>query len=185
MLHIFTEIVLPYEASDLTDWSSGRRERWLTGEAPAHVANQPNYHFGEYFVLAEYAKRGWTGHRFYALGEWEPNNPKLSAGRADIDKFFSKDLLAKFRRARVECGRADGKGEPDVFLVADNGQTLFLEVKKQQDKVSGAQLECMAQIKGILGSEVGIVYLRETTQTYKAKCYELDLTTFIGKKVDD
>ena len=184
MLHTVTETVLSYEAADFTEWSSGRRERWVTGEVPAHVSNQPTYHFGEYFVLADYAKRGWAGHRFYALGDWEPRNPKLVAGRADVARCFPKNLLARFRRARVECGRATGAGEPDLFLFAAHGQTLFLEVKMKSDRVSGAQLECLVQIRGILRSEIGIVYLRETRQSYKPKRYELDLSTFSGKRVD-
>jgi hypothetical protein len=38
--------------------------------------------------------------------------------------------------------------------------------------------------KQTLGAEFGIVYLRETTQIYKPKRYEPDLSTFSGKRVD-
>ena len=174
MLFVINEIVLEYHASDLLDWKSGKREKWLEGISPAHVANQPSYHFGEYFVIAHYAKLGWQGYRFYALGDWEPNSPKLKEGREALARTFDSGKLAEFRRAREACGRIDGKGEPDVFLVHPEHGALFLEVKKGQDRISPEQLECLAQIRGILGANVGVVYLSEDGVPHTPRKYELE-----------
>lgn len=183
MFHIIEEVTLEYLPSDLSEWKDGRREKWLTGEVHTHVSNQPAYHFGEYYVLAHYAKFGWQGHRFYALGDWEPRNQKLVDGRNAIAQCFDRDKLNDFRRRRVECGRADGKGEPDLFLHHPNGSTLFLEVKKGSDRVSLEQLECLAQIRAILHADVGIVYLVEADVPYRPKRYELDLQRSVGKAI--
>jgi hypothetical protein len=176
MLNFIDETVLVYHPSDLADWKAGRREKWLNGCLPAHVLNQPTYHFGEYFVLADYSKDGWKGHRFYALGDWEPTNPKLQEGRDAIERCFEKEKLDEFRRKRVECGRSDGKGEPDLFLHHPNGGSLFLEVKKERDQVSREQLECLGQIRGILHADIGIVYLAKAGVPYRPKRYELDVS---------
>ncbi len=173
MLFVIKEIVLEYQASDLSDWKSGNRDKWLEGIAPAHVANQPSYHFGEYFVIAHYAQLGWQGYRFHALGDWEPNNPKFREAREALARAFAPGKLAEFRHAREACGRIDGKGEPDVFLVHPEHGALFLEVKKGQDRTSPEQLECLAQIRGILGANVGVVYLAEAGVPHTPRIYEL------------
>ena len=85
-----------------------------------------------------------------------------------------------FVDGRVDCGRADGKGEPDLFLHHPDGRLLFLEVKKGRDRVSQEQLECLAQIHGILHADVGIVYLAEAGLHYRPKTYDLDLHGFSG-----
>lgn len=185
MKHIIQETIIRYRAEDLADWKVGKKEAWLSGPLPTHVANQPKYHFGEYYVLSHFKAARWSGHRFYALGTWEPTNEKIAAGRADIAKCFSHERLSAFRQARTQIGRSDGKGESDLFLFMDQGQTLFLEVKKGGDRLSEAQLQCMAQIKAILGSEVGVVYLATFGQQYKPKRFELDLTSYVGRRLDD
>lgn len=69
------------------------------------------------------------------------------------------------------------------MLFDDDGNTLFLEVNKERDKISGAQLTCLAQISSVLGAEVGIVYLREENQKYNSKKYELDLMDHSGRLI--
>ena len=174
MHFVIKEEVLKYQLSDLADWKAGKRQQWLQGTAHPHVANQPNYHFGEYFVIAHYARLGWQGHRFYALGNWEPNSQKLKDGRDALARTFEPCKLAEFRLAREACGRLDGKGEPDVFLVHPVHGALFLEVKKGRDRTSPEQLECLAQIRGILGANVGVVYLAKAGVPHTPRIYELE-----------
>ena len=184
MKHIIQETVIRYRVEDLDAWKQGTKEAWLQGPLPAHVANQPEYHFGEYYVLSHFKAAYWSGHRFYALGNWEPANEKIAAGRADIERCFSYQRLSAFRQARELSGRSDGKGEPDLFLFMDQGQTLFLEVKKGNDRLSEAQMQCLAQIKAILCAEVGVVYLATFGQNYKPKSFELDLVNHVGCRID-
>ena len=63
----------------------------------------------------------------------------------------------------------------------ENGPELFLEVKKEGDRVSAAQLECLAQIKSMLKAEIGIVYLVKHGHQHTPKTFELDFETFQGK----
>lgn len=175
------ETVIEYPGDDLAAWKIGDKKKLLEGHIPpGDVFNQPTYHFGEYFVLNYFMKARWFGYRFYALGEWEPNNPKVLEGRKKIEEIFAKQKLAEFRRQRALSGCAGGKGEPDLFLYMESGPTLFLEIKKEGDNVAPAQLTCLAQIKSILEADVGIVYLAKYGEQYKAKTYELDLETFVG-----
>ncbi|WP_338419961.1 VRR-NUC domain-containing protein [Vibrio furnissii] len=66
-------------------------------------------------------------------------------------------------------------GEPDLFLYKDDGSVLFVEVKKQSDRLSPSQLVCLAQIKSILNCDVGVAYLAEEKQVYQPKTYELNI----------
>ncbi len=156
MQHI-PQIDLSYTIQDFDAWKSGSRDRWAPDPLPDHVVNQASYHFAEYFVLAYFRTRGWQGHRFYALGDWEPDNPKLAAGRADIDRLFSAEKLNQFKALRASVGRSKGTGEPDLFLFRDDGTTMFIEVKKDQDTLKPEQIECLQQIHSVLGSDVKVV----------------------------
>ena len=156
MLNI-PQIDLSYTSQDFDTWKSGCRDRWAPGPLPDHVVNQTNFHFAEYFVLAYFRARGWHGHRFYALGDWEPDNPKLAAGRADIERLFPAEKLKQFKALRISAGRSRGTGEPDLFLFRDDGSTMFIEVKKDQDTLKPEQIECLQQIHSVLSSEVKVV----------------------------
>lgn len=161
MSHNLPLVKLTYAKADYDAWTSGTRDKWVSDAVPEHVVNQPTYHFAEYFVLAYFKACGWEGHRFYALGDWEPTNPKLAAGRADIKRFFTAQKLKAFNDARSLVGRSDGKGEPDLFLFRNDGRTMFIEVKKDRDTLAPEQVECLQQIHSILGSEVCVVNLKQ------------------------
>ena len=74
---------------------------------------------------------------------------------------FSDEKLKAFKTIRALAGRADGKGEPDLFLFRDDGSTMFIEVKRDRDVLSVEQVECLQQIHALLGSVVMVVYLRK------------------------
>lgn len=179
-----TETVIEYHPDELSAWKSGKKDKW-TGSEVLHsqLLNQPTSHFGEYFVLSYFKKARWSGYAFYAIGDWEPTNSKLSDGRAKIAERFSSDQLSEFRRKRSQAGFASGKGEPDLFLYMESGPNLFLEVKKETDRVSTAQLNCLATIKSVLAADIGIVYLVKFGRSYTPKTYELDLHTLTGRRV--
>jgi len=184
MHYLIDESTFEYEPRDYEAWSSGAKEKWLTGEPHAHVLNQPRYHFGEYFVLSHYSSLGWQGYRFYALGTWEPTNPKLSEGRSALVNSFDAVQLEAFRQQRVSCGRGDGKGEPDLFLRKPDGSTLFLEIKKDRDEVSAEQLQCLAQIRALLNAQIGVVRVTSVGSRFHPRRYELDLVAHTGRRVD-
>ncbi|MEH0676144.1 VRR-NUC domain-containing protein [Vibrio scophthalmi] len=171
MKHTIVETVFTYPKPLLKAWKDGEKS-WIPQgiSVPQDVFNQPNYHFGEYYALAQFAELGWKGSAFYALGDWEPNNSKYDEGRSLIAKYINPKRLAVFKALRKELLA----GEPDLFLYKDDGSVLFMEVKKESDRISEAQIECLSQIKSILGCEVGVVYLAEEERDYTPKRYEID-----------
>jgi len=186
MKQIIEEQVLVYEQVQLDRWKAGDKSLIPNFiEMHGDYFNQHSYHFGEIFVITTFNRLyGWKGFRFYALGTWEPNNHKYEKSREMITKLFPTEKLVKFRDARREQDKVSGTGEPDVMLYNDQGGTLFLEVKKGSDRISDAQLTCLAQIRSILDTEVGIIYLKEARQKYNPKRYELDLAKHCGKLLD-
>lgn len=166
------ETVFSYHHTLLENWKKGNKD-WIPESlfVPPEVYNQPSYHFGEYYALKQYLDMGWQGTAFYALGDWEPGNPKYDQGRAIVAKYVDPKRLAVFQALR----KGLTSGEPDLMLYKEDGSVLFVEVKKQSDRVSEAQLICMAQIKSILGCDVTVAYLAEAGQTYTPKSYMLDI----------
>ena len=175
MKYEFTESVLPYNPTLYDAWKKGGRDFLPKNyQIPDEVVNQPNFHFGEHYVWAHYLKLGWQGFIWYAIGQWEPNNTKYDLGRGKVNELFNDKDLEEIRDLR----KGILSGEPDLFFYKDDGSTLFIEVKKGNDKPSDAQLTCMAQIKSILGAEVGITYLVPEGIEHVPKTYELDLVKF-------
>ena len=179
-MYKFNEIVLTYKSTQLDDWKKGDKSLIpAVIEIPDDVLNQQSYHFGEYFVLNYYMGKGWKGFVDYAIGDWEPNNKKYDNGRKVLEELFSYARLSKIKSIRAGLL----SGEPDVFLYKETGETLFLEVKKEQDKIFSEQLVCLAQIKAILKADVGVVYLKEESKTYTPNIYELDLDEHSGRVI--
>jgi hypothetical protein len=176
----FTESVLPYNPLLYDAWKEGQRD-FLPQDycMPDEVKNQPSMHFGEHYVWVHYLKLGWHGFVWYAIGEWEPNNAKYDIGRQKVNELFNDGVLQEIRNLR----KGILSGEPDLFFFKDDGSTLFIEVKKGRDKPSDAQLTCLAQIKSILGADVGITYLVPEGKEYVPKVYELDLVNFNGRVI--
>jgi len=177
MLYKLTEIIIEYHPDDLEAWKNDKKDKWLEGrKVPPEVYHQTRYHFGEYFVMNYFEKARWHGYCFYSFSE--SSLAKLQEGQNKIAELFPSDRLIAFRDARSRSKYSAGKGEPDLFLYMINGPKLFLEVKKESDRVSAAQLECLAQIRGILMAEIGIVYLVKHGHQHTPKTFELDLITF-------
>jgi len=180
MKYGITESVLPYNPTLYDVWKKGKWDFLPKNyRIPDEVVNQPTFHFGEHYVWVHYLKLGWQGFVWYAIGEWEPNNTKYDLGRRKVNELFSDEGLAEIRDLR----KGILSGEPDLFFYKGDGSTLFIEVKKGSDKPSDAQLTCMAQIRSILGAEVGITYLVPEGKEYAPKTYELDLVEFKGRVI--
>lgn len=172
MTYKILETVFTYPDSLLIEWKDGKKD-WIpeTLFVPNDVFTQQNFHFGEYYALKKYMQLGWQGTAFYALGDWELNNPKYTEGRELVNRYVDPIRLSMLKALR----KGISKGEPDLMLYKEDGSLMFVEVKKQSDRVSTEQLVCLAQIKSILGCEVGITYLAEEKRNYTAKTYELDV----------
>ena len=96
-----------------------------------------------------------------------------------IDRLTPADRLSAFRKARSTDPKEFryAKGEPDVFLYIDDGEVLFLEVKKGQDAPDAEQyqLRCLSQIRLILGCRAEIVYVADEGKSYKLRRHEYEL----------
>jgi len=185
MLVEIEERILTYNRSQLEAWKAGDKRL-----VPAFLSerdiiiNQPEYHFGEIFVLRHYHEtEGWKGFISYAIGTQYPGSGSRARGRAKIEALVPSEKLTRFRalRAGTNDGKL-GKGEPDLFLYRDSEECKFVEVKKETDRISQAQLRCMAQIMAILEYPVELVYLCEEGRDHKPRTYVLDLDRFVGQK---
>jgi hypothetical protein len=174
--------VIDFTTEQYDAWKKGDRSLLppFIEHSPAYD-NQRKYHFGEIFVIATYSRLyGWKGFHQYRLGLDEPDNPKYVKSREFIARRFPKGMLAEYQRLNPS-----GIGEPDVMLYDDAGRFLFLEVKKDADKVKPEQFRALALIKSILDADVGIVYLRREGKSHTPKTYELDLESFSGSELKE
>lgn len=114
MIHTIKETVFTNHQRLLDDWIKGKRE-WLPLSlfTPTVVEQQPN----EYFGLSQYMKQGWLGTAFYALGNWEPDNPLYTEGRILLAQYINPNKLSLFKGLRTGVT----SGEPDLFLYKTDG----------------------------------------------------------------
>ncbi len=183
MIENVTETVLTYGDEQLRAWKAGDKSlapSFLV--VPPAVFNQPSYHFGEVFTLRSYHDRdGWLAFLLYALGDQYPKSADRLEGRRKVAEIIPADALRRFRAVRAtDSSYILGRGEPDLFLYKNDGSFMFVEVKKGGDKISQAQLSCMAQIRAVLRCPVDIVYLCPENHRHEAKTYKLDLGPWLA-----
>lgn len=180
--HVFEERVLRYRPEQYAAWKAGDKSlvpSWH--EIHDIIRNQPNYHFAEFLTLDHFARTaGWQGFRFFVLGVVaDMRHDRYAPGGRMIEKLFPADRLRALRMARSTDEREYryAKGEPDLFLYKDSGETLFLEVKKGQDApdTEQYQLRCLSQIRSILGCPAEIVYVAKEGVGYEPKRYTYQL----------
>jgi hypothetical protein len=180
------ERVLSYREDQLEAWGKGDKSI-----APPFFVippiywNQPRYHFAETLVLRRYYDtEGWQGFTCYALGYQYPGSKRRKAGRQKVEEIIPSDRLRRLRALRSDPHLVrSGAGEPDIFLYKHEGQFKFVEVKKGKDRLSAAQLICIAQILDILRCDVDIVYVAKELQLYTPKKYWFDLIQHKGGRV--
>jgi hypothetical protein len=175
---IVLEVVLEYRPEDLRSWRGGRKDRAAQARARAGMGQQTSCQFAEHFTLALYQKGGWRGHRFYALDE-PVRDPRAAAGLADARRCFSAGQLNALAQERA--GSASAIAEPSLFLFRSTGEALFLEVTKGRERVPQEQLQGLAQIRRVLGAEVGVVYVKPHGPWYQPRHWELDLAAGCGR----
>lgn len=175
MIHTIKETVFTYPQRQLDDWIKGERE-WLplSLSTPTVVEQQPNEYFGAYFGLSQYMKQGWLGTAFYALGNWEPDNPLYTEGRILLAQYINPNKLSLFKGLRTGLT----SGEPDLFLYKPDGSILFVVVKKENEYLSDAELICLSNIKSVLECDVEVAYLAKEGSRYTPKSYDIKVVQF-------
>lgn len=178
------EKVIYYGKSQLVAWKNG--DKSLTPdflEIHPMMKNQKDYHFGEIFVLRHYYEtEGWKGFNSYALSPLNsPNATRFRSGREMVNRIVPVRALSAFSSMRSEGELKNGAGEPDLFLYKDTGEYMFVEVKKESDKIRPNQYKCMAQLRAALGCPIEIVYLCEEGKNRSPKTYMLNLQDFSGE----
>jgi hypothetical protein len=142
------------------------------------MAQPTSCQFAEHFTLALYRKGGWDGHRYYALSE-PVRDPRAAAGLAHVRRCFGEESLSALAQERA--GMATEIALPSLFLFRSTGEVLFLEVTRGRERVPQAQLQGLAQIRRILGAEVGVVYVKPHGPWYEPRHWELDLAAGCGR----
>jgi hypothetical protein len=179
------EKVITYKQAELDAWKNGDKQLLPDFvEDRSSLKTQPEYHFGEVFVLRHYYREeGWKGFMSYALGNKNPKSTVRQRGRMKVQELIPAEKLARFQALRGDEWETNfGTGEPDLFLYRDPRECKFVEVKKQTDRMSAKQLKCLALIKGVLEIPVEIVYLCEEMHSHTPRIYILDLDNFQGWK---
>ena len=186
---IITEEVIEYPKSLLDAWKNGDKSLVPYGfidteRAWRHIRNQPSNHFGEIYTLRKKMEQDWKGFNFYLISDTvEPTNEKYFTGKQKVIEILDSKKLCLLRQVAADKGYGNDRGLPDLFLYNEQGDVQFLEVKKESDRIQKRQLVFLAMIKGILGCDVGVVYLKEIGKSYIPKVYELDLKNYTGKRL--
>lgn len=175
------EVVLRYDSSDYTSWKQGDKECLspdLAMDVLATIDHQPKNHFGESFVLAHFAKQGWKGFAFYAVGAWASDTryEKWRPGQRIVEEIVPEKNLASFRKQRTKEDAGSGAGEPDLFLYKGCGEFMFAEVKLNNDSLGKAQEKCISQLLKYLQCPILIVKVLPVGKQYNKKTYTFDLT---------
>jgi len=187
MIIEITEKLIPFSQAQLTEWKSGINKRsllpdYLNEQEVSLILNQPEYHFGEIHVLKHYHDEGWLGCSSYALGNNYPASEARKAGQEKVRRVISKEKRKRFVEISSKTRDVEyGTGEPDLFLYKPDGEYMFVEVKKQTDRIRPAQFTCIAQILATLDCKVDIVYLCEEGHSHTPKTYCFNLNTFQGQ----
>ena len=176
MKEIVLEVVLEYRPEELRKWRGGRRIRAAESRVPATSAHPPACQFAEHFTLSLYRKAGWSGHRFYGLDEQAPRDARAAAGHIDVRRCFSAVQLQALARER-----GISAADPSLFLFRSSGDALFLEVTKGRERVPPERLQGLAQIRRVLGADVGVVYVKPHGPWYEPRQWELDLAAGSGR----
>lgn len=183
------EEVIEYPKSLLDAWKNGDKSLVPDGlidteRAWRHIRNQPSNHFGEIYTLRIKMQEGWKGFNFYLISDTvEPTNEKYFTGKKKVIEILDSEKLHHLRQVAQSKGYGNDRGLPDLFLYNERGDVQFLEVKKERDRIHKRQLEFLAMIRGILGCDVGVVYLKEEERSYVPKVYALDLENYTGKRL--
>ncbi|MDD9157606.1 VRR-NUC domain-containing protein [Aliivibrio sp. S4TY2] len=175
MIHTIKETVLHYPQTLLESWNQGRMD-WVSSDlfVPSEVYEEPSLYFSKYYTLAQYNDKGWLGTVFYALGNWEVENPTYHSGRVLLAQYIDPIKLSLFKGLRTGIT----SGEPDLFLYKADGTLLFVVVKQADERLTDAQLICLSNIKSVLECDVEIVSLVEENHQYAAKSYEIKVVQF-------
>ena len=175
MIHTIQETVFTYSQPLFEHWKKGANT-WLPSEVsvPIEIDAQRDEYFGSYFALSQYMKQGWLGTAFYALGNWELDNPLYTEGRILLAQYINPNKLSLFKGLRTGLT----SGEPDLFLYRPDGAILFVVVKKENEHLSDAELICLSNIKSVLECEVEVAYLAEEDSNYVPKSYDIKVVQF-------
>lgn len=172
----FEENIVEYRRAQLDSWILG--DKSLVPhfvDPPTILTSQPSYHFAEMFVLRWLHEHdGWLGFSSYAIGPQFPKSARRLVGRRKVEEVVPAERLRALRSIRSSPALLrSGAGEPDLFLYRPDGSFMFVEVKKQGDRMSDAQLLCLAQLRAVLKCPVGIVYALESGRVHLPRRFAL------------
>lgn len=175
MIHTIKETVLNYPHALRDSWNKGKMD-WLSSDlfVPADVHDNPSLYFSKYYTLVQYGEKGWLGTAFYALGNWELENPTYHSGRVLIAQYIDPIKLSLFKGLRTGLV----SGEPELFLYKPDGSLLFVVVKQANEQLTDAQLICLSNIKSVLECDVEVVSLTEKGHRYTPKSYDIKVIQF-------
>jgi VRR-NUC domain len=159
------QITLYYRIQLLRDWKSGRVHRkWYRRDmatfcerdlSNAEGQYKRGLHFGEWLLARCFLRRG-----FHVLPEkyLSPTRPRALQKATEV---FGKDHVAFLLCERRFGSNMRTSPRPDLLVFKSGLKTFFfVEVKRDNDKLSSEQRQFFPMIEEELSCEVRIVYLQ-------------------------
>jgi hypothetical protein len=112
------------------------------------------YHFGEWFMVRHFLRKG------YEVLPPKYLHRKRPIARQKAIEILGKAGVAFLSRKRKFGSKMRKSPRPDLLVFNSNPRSIFfVEVKRDQDKLSSAQRQFFPMIEEHLGFEVQIVHL--------------------------
>jgi len=187
---------MDYSESDFMKWKARDNNILKSSQAPKFLKailihkqkKRPHLFFGEAYAvskLGDTTKEGWfnswdwISSNKWMKGEYsKSNDPVIN----DLKKQFYEDALIRYietakwlKLLEVQKNLSHIPEPPDLWLVDKNNNHHFIEVKRNKDKLSDAQILGLALIDVCLNYQVHLLWLYEENKNppnnYKLEPY--------------
>jgi hypothetical protein len=122
-----------------------------------NIANQPSYHFGEWFTACYFLRQGYEVlmHKYL-----HPTRPDKRRTAAKI--LGNRGVEFLMRRRKLGGSKLRKSPRPDLLVFRPNRKDFFfVEVKRMTDRLSLAQSRFFPMIERRFGRQVIVVRLKE------------------------
>jgi hypothetical protein len=162
---IMTEETRHYRPELLRDWKLGRLHRkWYKRDKTTFCRrdlentkgqHRKGYHFGEWLMIRYYRRQG------YQVLPPKYLHPTRERARRRAVEFLRKEAVDFLLQEMKFGGRLRKSPRPDLLVFKSNPRKFFfVEVKRDNDRLSAAQRRFFPMIEKKLGCEVRIVHLK-------------------------
>ena len=187
---------MDYSESDFMKWKARDNNILKSSQAPKFLKEilihkqkkRPHLFFGEAYAvskLGDTTKEGWfNSWDWISSSKWMKGEYSKSKDPVinDLKKQFYEDALVRYIERekwltllKVQKNLSHIPEPPDLWLIDKNNNHHFIEVKRNKDKLSDAQILGLALIDVCLNYQVHLLWLHEENKSppnnYKLETY--------------